>query len=69
MESSANSSIKDIDQTDLKITNLTKMFKNLSERVNKLEIEMKNQKKIMDNLSANKTKSPNARPNIEILDF
>jgi hypothetical protein len=45
------------------------MFKNLSERVNKLEIEMKNQKKIMDNLSANKTKSPNARPNIEILDF
>jgi hypothetical protein len=51
------------------MTDLTKMFKNLSERVNKLENEMKSQKKMLDNLSANKTKSPFPRTNIEILDF
>ncbi len=69
MESSTNSPVKNIDQTESKITNLTKMFKNLNERVNKMEIEMKSQKKIMDNLSANKTKSLNPRTNIEIIHF
>jgi len=69
MESSTKSSIRNIDQTESKMTDLTKMFKNLSERVNKLENEMKSQKKMLDNLSANKTKSPFPRTNIEILDF
>ncbi len=69
MESSTNSPVKIINQTESKITNLTEMFKNLNERVNKLEIEMKSQKEIMDNLSANKTKSLNPRTNIEIIHF
>jgi len=66
MQSSNNSNHENVDQMVLRLTSLEKINKDLTERINKMEIDFKSQQNVIENLVANMTKP---HYNIEILDF